>query len=139
VRNLVSIFLALLILLSNTGLTFATHYCGGFAVKRQLMFGHHALDCGMANMDSDCENLPPEDDTLKSKSCCENHYQTLDTDDDYNSCEIQTIPNPDFIVAFAQTFLAISISAGNEKQQYTHYSPPLLEYDMPVMNQVFLL
>ena len=121
------------------GLTFATHYCGGFAVKRQLMFGIHALDCGMANMDMDCENLPPKNDIVKAKSCCENQYQTLETDNEYNSSEVQPVPTPAFVMAFTHSFLLMSIFLDNEKQPYTHYSPPLLEYDLPVLNQKFLL
>ncbi len=59
-KKILAISLALIMLSTNTGLSMATHYCGGLAVKSQLVLGHESLDCGMSNMDKVCEAPPLE-------------------------------------------------------------------------------
>ena len=50
-KRILSILLAILMLTTNMSITFATHYCGGKAVKSSISFGHDELSCGMAKMD----------------------------------------------------------------------------------------
>ena len=138
-KRTIAIFLSSLVLLSNMGLTFATHYCSGFAVKSQVMLGHHALDCGMAGMDAECESTPSEMELLVSKSCCDNQYQTLDTDDEYTSGHVLELPSPEFLVAFLEVFVYNFFQTNIEQSNLAHYKPPLLEFNLPVLNQVFLL
>ena len=123
---------------TNMGFAVATHYCGGMAVESQLVFGHEALDCGMANMDKGCET-PPEGTHLSKKPCCENKYQSLDTEDDFKPTIAQSMVNVDFVAAFVITFLHLPISSTDEEPQYANYSPPLIDQDISVLHQVFLI
>ena len=138
VKKILSIALALIMLSTNMGFAIATHYCGGMAVESQLVFGHEALNCGMANMDKGCETQP-EGMHLSKKSCCENKYQSLDTEDDFKPTIAQSMVNVDFVAAFVITFLHLPISSTDEEPQYANYSPPLINQDISVLHQVFLI
>lgn len=125
-------------LISNIGLTMATHYCGGQAVVSEVMFGSDHLDCGMPDMDTDCES--EKGIHYKATPCCENHYQSLDVEDDYHQSKIvQHNINIDFAIAFVHAFLNIELFPEVDKPQYANYSPPLLLRDISVLNQVFII
>ena len=126
-------------LTTNMGFAIATHYCGGLAVESKVVFGHEALDCGMANMDKDCETPPLEGMHLSKKPCCENKYQSIDTEDDFKPTIVQSMVSVEFVAAFVITFLHLPISSTNEEPQYANYSPPLIDQDIPVLHQVFLI
>jgi len=49
-RRVFAIFFALLLLVTNSGVAFASHYCGGKAVKTNISFGQNELSCGMPEM-----------------------------------------------------------------------------------------
>lgn len=121
------------------GFAVATHYCGGLAVESQLVFGHEALDCGMANMDKDCEIPPLEGMHLTKKPCCQNEYQSLNLEDDFKPTITQSTVNVEFVAAFIISFLQLPLFSTNEESQYANYSPPLIDQDIPVLHQVFLI
>lgn len=126
-------------LTTNMGFAVATHYCGGLAVESKVVLGHEALDCGMANMDKDCKAPPLEGTHLSKKPCCENKYQSIDTEDNFKPTIVQSLVNVEFVAAFIVTFLHLPISSVNEEPQYANYSPPLIDQDISVLHQVFLI
>ena len=134
-------FLSLILLISNFGLTMGTHFCGGMAVKSQLMIGHNHLDCGMPGMDMATEKESDEEGELhlKSLGCCENHYQTLETDHDFKANQFSSFLNIYTIIAVVHSFLNNGLLLETEKPQYANYSPPLILRDIPVLNQVFII
>ncbi|WP_456459132.1 HYC_CC_PP family protein [Reichenbachiella sp.] len=138
-KKILSISLALIMLTTNMGFAVATHYCGGLAVESKVVLGHETLDCGMANMDKDCKTPPLEGMHLSKKPCCENKYQSIDTEDDFKPTIIQSTVNVEFVAAFIVTFLHLPISSTNEESQYANYSPPLIDQDISVLHQVFLI
>ena len=56
-----SIFLAILMLVSSTGIAANTHFCGGEAVERTLSLGIEHLDCGMAETEQSCSSKDGHD------------------------------------------------------------------------------
>src|SRR5690554_3500545 len=137
-RKVLAISLAFILLLSNVGVTLATHLCGGQALMSRIMVGAGDLDCGMPGMDSDSE--PENGIHYKAKPCCENHYQTLEVKDDYQPSKIVQLDfNIDFAVALVHTFLNIGLFLEADKPPYGNYSPPLLLRDITVLNQVFII
>ncbi|MHB1279442.1 MAG: HYC_CC_PP family protein [Bacteroidia bacterium] len=138
-KSVFAIFLAMLMLITNVQIALATHYCDGEAVKTSIYVGHGDIDCGMSDQDAFCEKEynPP---AVKSKNCCENKYAELSIEDDYkNPSFVKAVPDVQFIAAFIITYLNLysfdpSIEAG-----YSHYSPPLLDLDIPVLIQSFLI
>jgi hypothetical protein len=71
--------------------------------------------------------------------CCENQYQSLDIDDDYKRTIFQSNVNIDFIASFIVSFFQVSLFSENKENQYANYLPPLLECDVTVLHQVFLI
>lgn len=139
-KKSLAISLALILLLSNAGITMATHFCGGQAVMNKVMLGQGHLNCGMPDMDTDCESESNEGIHYKTNPCCENHYQSLEVEDDYHQSNIvQLNINIDFAIALIHTFLNIELFSEDDKPQYANYSPPLLLRDITVLNQVFII
>ncbi|WKN45395.1 HYC_CC_PP family protein [Tunicatimonas pelagia] len=150
-RKIIAISLALLMLFSNMGFAIAIHYCGGMAVESKLMYGHDPLDCGMATMDmAEMDNVDtatvdkqfcPSELThelqLTKTPCCENEYQSLDVDGDYEPTVVQPSLNLAFVAAFAVSFLEIAFPTKTLTSRYADYSPPLIEQDISVLYQVF--
>lgn len=124
---------------SNVGLTFATHYCGGKAVKTSIMLGQEHLSCGMTDMESPCEKHP-ESPSVTSKSCCENLYVQFEIEDDYNSSTIvETQVQIDSVAAFIISSVNLYSFDASAEAEYLNYAPPLLDLDIPVLIQSFLL
>lgn len=121
------------------GFAVATHFCGGLAVESKVVLGHETLDCGMANMDKGCKSDSPSGTHLKKKPCCENEYHSLDVEDDFKPTIVQSMVNVEFVAAFIVTFLHLPLSSTYEAPQYANYSPPLIDQDIPVLHQVFLI
>lgn len=137
-KRTLAISLAFILLLSNVGIIMATHLCGGEPIMSQMMLGSGKLDCGMPDMDTDCES--EKGIHYKTNPCCENHYQSLEVEDDYHQSNIvQLNINIDFAIALVHTFLNIELFSEDDKPQYANYSPPLLLRDITVLNQVFII
>ena len=138
-KKVLAIFLSILMLTSNVGITFATHYCGGKAVKTSIMLGQEDLSCGMTEMELSCEKHP-ESPTVTSKSCCENQYVQFEIEDDYNSSTIVETPvQIDFVAAFIISYINLYSFDASAEAEYLNYAPPLLDLDIPVLIQSFLL
>ncbi|MEP2026175.1 MAG: hypothetical protein ABJH98_07745 [Reichenbachiella sp.] len=137
VRKFISISLAIILLVGNSGFSLATHYCSGLAVESKVVLGHRALDCGMDNMDKACEKDSPIGIQIKDGQCCENTYQSLEIEDDFKPSIAQSHVNVEFVAAFVISFFHLSISSIDEEPQYANYSPPLIDQDISVLHQVF--
>jgi len=126
-------------LTTNVGITFATHYCGGKAVKTSISLGHDDLDCGMADMDTPCED-PPDSPVVKNKNCCENQYTQISIEDDYNNpAVVKTAADFQFVAAFVISYINLYSFDASTEAEYQNYSPPLLDLDIPVLIQSFLI
>ena len=106
-KKVIAIFLAILILTTNAGLTFAMHYCGGKVVKSSVMLGEGDLSCGMteSEMKPSCDGHSQKT-TIKAKSCCQNEYFQLEIEDDFNSSAVvKTTVDYNFIVDFVDSYV----------------------------------
>lgn len=127
-------------LASSSGVAMATHYCGGQAVKSAFMLGHSSLDCGMKNMDTPCEKDADAEPQVRREKCCENHYLSIDTDDIIiNSYQVLKSLDLTFVVALTYTYLGLNPFETDNNTPYLNYSPPLLEQDIRILHQSFLL
>jgi len=138
-KQVFAIFLVLMLLTANVGITLATHYCGGKAVKNSISLGHDDIDCGMANMDTPCENNP-NSPTIKRKNCCENKYTQVSIEDDYNNpVVVKALVDYQFVAVFVVTYFNLYSFNASTEAEYTDYSPPLLDFDIPILIQSFLI
>lgn len=125
-------------LTSHLGFAVGTHYCGGLAVEAKLMIGHEHLDCGMADMDKECESKSDGKTYLDKTPCCENEYLSVEVEDEFKLSVEQTSLNIDFAAVFVVSYLHV-FSADQENPQLTEYDPPLVTEDIPILHQVFII
>lgn len=138
-KKIFAILFSLLILLTNVGITFATHFCGGKAIKTAVSLGTSDISCGMISIDQSCENRPPSD-MINAKACCENTYVQLKIKDNYQTKEVfKSTINFQFIAVFIVTYLNLYSFNASTEAEYSNYSPPLLDLDIPVLIQSFLI
>jgi hypothetical protein len=138
VKNLLSIFLALVVLLGNMGLTFSTHYCCGISVKHVLAIGQHGLSCGMAGMDDQQSPRPSAHHTELNKVCCEDQHRTMDVDNAYEAPESPSIPFAAF--TWNRTFENPSLRWHlTESPVFESYHPPSSGRHILLLQQVFRL
>lgn len=138
-KKFFAILLASLILFMNVGLTVSNHYCGGKLAESSMTFGKGDVGCGMESKKTSCEN-PSHENSIKKKGCCENEFLAFQIDDDYNQTAVETL-NVDFkfIAVFITSYINFYSFNNTKKPEYLAYSPPLLDHDVQVMNQTFLI
>lgn len=138
-KRIISISLGLLMLVSNVGFTMNTHFCGGEAVETSFSIGLHNPDCGMPDMDRDCETIPYTEEQIKSKPCCENQHQLLHLDENADVQATSVEFNPVFFVAFIHSFVQPVLFADQSLVDNTYHSPPIPDKDIQVLFQTFLI
>lgn len=143
-RVVISIIFTLLLLFTNVGLTFGTHYCGGHAVKHGLLLFEKQLGCGMEknNLNScrhDNNDQNSNEQNLSNKSCCENKYFSVEIKDNFS----QSIGKFELSTDF--TFININFQSDYNFSpqvifpQYGNYYPPPLEKDIQILFQTFII
>ena len=140
-KRILSISLMLVILVLNLGLTHITHYCGGEAVESAFSLVHSDISCGMtpAEMES-CSN-DKHKESIQKKGCCENEYTSISADIDYNQSQVTSSPHLDFkfVMAFAYSFVSNNLFLKKDKPSFETYRPPILDRDISVLHQVFII
>ena len=135
-KQLTSILLTLLLLISNTGITYAQHFCGGHQMIAKVTIGQERLSCGMAAVKDLCDESHQSD----THSCCNNQYTQVEFDDTVEQplIEFQIIPLLDVI---NKAFIPDGFEIRKLQKQvvYTVYRPPPLVKDIPVFLETFLI
>ncbi len=94
-KKLLSISFSLLILLSGTNFTIATHYCGGELAAVKVSFAGELASCGM---ETDKDYLLPG--IHIESDCCQNQGSVFTVDHNYS-------PSSTEFKAFAQTVFQV--------------------------------
>ncbi len=125
IRKIASVFLSVVILLVTAGFTINKHYCGGKLRSSQIYtVMDHKTCCGGAEM--------PE-------GCCRDEVEFYQLDEDFNLPA--TVMNPNFVIVFIKYFILDELfgSLDSHTAKYLNYRPPLIELDIPVLVQSFLI
>lgn len=69
----------------------ATHFCGGEIAGVKASFSEKLADCGMKMMDEAPTSFP----VVKAEGCCQNHFNILKVDNNYNPSSYQ-VQNADY-------------------------------------------
>ncbi len=135
-KQIISILLTLLLLISNTGITYAQHFCGGHQMMAKVTIGQERLSCGMALVKDLCDESHQSD----THSCCNNLYTQVAFDDtvEQPTVEFQLTPP---LKANTTTFSAsvYEILTLQKEVVYTLYNPPPLIKDFPILFDTFLI
>ncbi len=133
-KNATSILLAVLLLMSSSGVTYGQHYCSGEVVADALMLGEKHLSCGGYALPSE------QGDSMEKPGCCQNIYHQVETDEDYSSSSFTIDFNKTFVAAFVSVFvLQAPVTYTAEINSFSEYLPPPLEKDIPILYQTFLI
>lgn len=133
-KQTVSIFLSLLLLLSSTGISYAEHYCGSFKMMSEITLGHEHLSCGMKMEAHPCG------DEKEDHFCCNNEYTDVDTDDSYAKATFDIQFEQNFLIAFVSVFVLNTLDNYESNTHFFRdYSPPPLGEDLQVLYETFLI
>lgn len=138
IHKTISLFLALVVLLSSFSFTINKHYCKGEIVN--TTFFVNADNCEM-NINVVCENT---DFSIKMKSkiqqepCCKNTSELIQGND--NNQQAQefklAIPQVEFLTTFIYTFIN-NFEETLNVSTYVTYKPPLVLKNRQTLFQIF--
>lgn len=137
--------MALLILVSTTGFSISQHFCMGELSDLALIGKLEPCEMAMEK-----EALPPchtgdksgrHADSFTKEPCCKDHSATV------TGQELPTVlkksdnllPSVKFLAAFTNSFVYGQTTVRTKLLPYTVYRPPLIERDIPVLIQSFLI
>jgi hypothetical protein len=130
IRRILSILLAGIVLISSIGVTVNQHICMG-QVRSSALFVK-AKSCGMMEMTS----------LMKGKGCCD-EKTILVKSKATNARTVSTISvAPSFhVIAIILPFLynILEFNSPNASSHFAFYKPPLIDHDITVLVQVFLI
>ncbi len=139
-QKTIAIALILFFLLSNTGFTLATHYCGGHAVKAEVVTGLGVDGCGMSDEVKLCRVVVADVAAFKPPDCCSDSYVTMQLD-----CDIALnlfTSQPPLEPLPRELSLATDIcpdASEPERLSAIDHPPPAIERDIRIWQQCFLL
>jgi len=116
-----------------------THFCGGEATETTISIGPQNTGCGMEKEDSKCETNSASEKKLTAKSCCDNHHQILQLEDNANVKSFSIEINPVFILSLVHAFVHPVIFTEQVFIQSALYSPTIPDKDVQVLYQTFLI
>lgn len=142
--------MAFLMFFTSVGFAMDMHYCGG-QLKSVSFFGkaktcHDIAEESETPMMKDCPHhkkmMAENKGCSEDKDCCSNKTVHLQSD------QVQKNQTNDFVVskelkqfaiAYVTVFFADDFNLEREAANFGHYKPPLIQRDIPVLNQTFLL
>lgn len=125
-KRIIAISLLLIFGTSQLNLTWASHFCGVFKVKSELMLGHGHLDCGMVEMNiCDSQSQKSGIVVIEKNGCCENVYFTSDTDDCFTASNTLNIQGCDFVIIPLCSFNDLSAENSRNEISIVPFPPPI--------------
>lgn len=128
--------MAFLVLFSTSAFAVSMHYCGSTLVD--YSFAQKAKSCGMGMDMMQSQQEIAATCTIQKKGCCTNKKIVKQQDDIKNNAQLQ-LDQQVFVASLIYTY--IQLFETNETQTVPHqnYSPPLLVYDLLVLDETFLI
>lgn len=120
--------MALLVLLSTVSFTVDKHFCGSILVDKAVF--SEAQTCGMhADMSSSAE----DDCCDEEKVLIEGQKELKISFDDLN------LEQQVFLASFSYSYLDSFEGEAQAETPFFHYKPPLLVYDIHLLDETFLI
>lgn len=135
IKSIVSSMLALLVLVSSSSFMVNIHFCGGHVQTVSLI--EEAAQCPM-------EVLPPchKKMAVKNSRCCEDKHIAFEGKDfnakvqDFSMLTWQAIS---WVATLPVIMEVIQVNEALAYSNHTPYKPPIVERDIPVLVQSFLI
>jgi hypothetical protein len=135
-KKVLAIFFALLLMTSHSGVVFATHYCMGEIADVQIGFETHADPCEMAANPKSCEL---DSEAMNKMDCCSDDYVQIQLNESYQTLASDAPIHMPFLIAFTYSYFNIYGVEVDQNPEFSEYSPPILQQDIPVLFQSFLI
>ncbi len=141
--------MAFLMFFSSVGITMDMHYCGGKLMS--VSFIENAKTCHditrenhatMKNCPNHKKIKAEKEGCSEDKNCCSNKtikFQSSQDQKIQTNDFVVTKQLKQFVVAYVAVFFADGYELDVEAANIDKYKPPLLERDIPVLNQSFLI
>ena len=137
-KNVVSVFLAIIVLFTSFSFTISSHYCGDILVDSAIFT--EAEDCGMMD---EHENVCSTE--TMDKLCFENdsmHCKDVNKLFEGNSIEQQAfeiakLQKVYFAIAYITSYELLFADTTSNTIAYHHYIPPLVTNDLTVLFENF--
>ena len=133
-KQIFSIILSLVILVTSMGFTVSSHICGGKKVKAVVSLGTSDVSCGMEKQKSNCASKPQ-----MKKNCCQDEFELIQNDEDYTQQLTEVDFSNDFLIAFITSYVELFQIETTDVDFFTDHSPPPLIRDIPLVVQSFLI
>lgn len=137
-KRIISIALIILTLANHMCFAVATHLCRGKVIASKVVISPYQPDCcGVNCLKSDHLSWEYE---LGKSPCCQNKYESL-SGADYFKPEILSISRGiiEYLAEHHHVVPSIYYYSSDSTFSLQHYSPPVLDQDLPVLHQVFLM
>ena len=129
--------LAFIVLFSSFSYTVEKHVCMGEVTSTS--FFNDADSCGMIMSEEVCSDDILSHDIMQKEKCCNDIHELIPG----NQTEQQAIDSFElsqvqFVLAFTFTYLNI-IEVKEDTTPFIHFSPPIVDEDLQVLYQSFLI
>ena len=150
-KKALSIFLLVIFLVGNIGVTHASHYCGGEINEQSLLLIESEFGCGMEVKDkcekeeNSCSKHRKEkkedskSQNLKADNCCDNVFTELKVKENFDAQENKNLLNLDLVLSFVYSFTQPEYKSHVSRYTYYYKSPPLSSVATSVRLQTFLI
>ena len=135
-HQITAILMAFLVLFSTSAFAVSMHYCGKTLVD--YSFAQQAKSCGMAMEATQTPKETPGTCTIQKKGCCTNKKITKQQDDVKNNSQLQ-LGQQVFVASLMYTYIQLFEVKKTQHIPHRNYSPPLLVYDLLVLDETFLI
>ncbi len=135
-KSIISFSLALMVLVSSSSFVVNMHFCGGHMQSVSLI--EDATPCLME------VQLPPchKKMAMKKTGCCDDQHVVFEGKDfnsqvqDFSTLSWQAI---NWVAALPMIMEVIQVNEALAFSNHTPYKPPIVERDIPVLIQSFLI
>ena len=137
-HKIFSVTMALLVLVSTLSVSVGKHYCGDHLVDVAIFA--QAEKCGM-EVDDMPLAVSGEESMRMAKTCCKDVVDLFEGQDELSvekTKELNTNQKV-FVMVFAAVFSGLNLLELENPASFDHYSPPLVDKDLQVLHQVFII
>ncbi|MBN8577914.1 MAG: hypothetical protein L6Q51_14425 [Cyclobacteriaceae bacterium] len=138
-RTILTGILASLVLMSSISHSVSFHLCGG-EVQSMAIFGH-AQACEEHTRGCDHDGDPSDHTSVGHKGCCEDATVIIDSEK-YSTKVSETItikPLTDGLPLIIPSVEHLNSAVAVERGHFFNYRPPLIERDITILVQTFLI
>ena len=131
--------LSILVLFGSTSFTVSMHFC--MEQMESIAFFKDAQECEMMTQTPPChkDEDNTEGDHEDVDGCCEDRVNLIEGQDEFKEAVSVSVPSLQFFaVLYAAAFHSLA-SPLLESYNYKTYFPPIIERDIPVLVQSFII